>query len=454
QYDAENHLAKATLADGTTLENLYDANGRKVEEVVTSAGQTPQTTEYVLDGDQVLEEYVAGTRSARYVRGRGIDEIVRAEAASETLYPLQDELGNVDRLTDASGATLERYEYEGYGRFHIFDDSSTPQATSEYGWRWLFQGREYLPALDAYDFRARTLRVEMGRFGQEDPEGVRDSLNRYQGFADFWDANSDPFGLEMTPPEAVGRTPYGAVSGKEAHYQWDRWIAGHRELVMGIEDRTAFYDKSIKTIQRVARGVEGTGAYGQRRPDAARLDRVGNTITVWELKPQSYDPAIGSDARHLAAMAQLGMYIRALHPAKLGRALELHPEGRQVIGNVTAGDGGNYIMTAYVGEGSERGLVYYRLDPTGRKRERLLERTADMIQRTAPCVSQDVLAGAAIVGVVGAASAGTVGAVVGTAVAPVVGTVGLGVAGAGEGALGGAIVGAGIGLIHGVITCQ
>ncbi len=171
QYDAENHLAKATLADGTTLENLYDANGRKVEEVVTPAGQTPQTTEYVLDGDEVLEEYVAGTRSARYVRGRGIDEIVRAETASTTLYPLQDELGNVDRLTDASGATLERYEYEGYGRFHIFDASSTPRATSEYGWRWLFQGREYLPALDAYDFRARTLWVEMGRFGQEDPEG-------------------------------------------------------------------------------------------------------------------------------------------------------------------------------------------------------------------------------------------------------------------------------------------
>ncbi|MGA7616877.1 MAG: hypothetical protein WBX15_17030, partial [Thermoanaerobaculia bacterium] len=44
QYDAENHVAKATLADGTTLENLYDANGRKVEEVVTPAGQTPQTT--------------------------------------------------------------------------------------------------------------------------------------------------------------------------------------------------------------------------------------------------------------------------------------------------------------------------------------------------------------------------------------------------------------------------
>src|SRR5205823_9146913 len=103
------------------------------------------------------EGYENGARSARYIDGRCIDDIVRAELGPTTIFPLQDELGNVERLTDANGATIERYEYESYGKFNVFT-SGTPT-----GWKWLFQGREYQPLLGTYDFRARTLWPEVGR---------------------------------------------------------------------------------------------------------------------------------------------------------------------------------------------------------------------------------------------------------------------------------------------------
>jgi RHS repeat-associated protein len=134
------------------------------------------------------------------VYDRGIDEGVVAEmdpnvtGTTTALYPLQDELGNVTHLTDQSGAVVERYQYEGYGKFRIFDATNSPRSASAFGWNRLFQGREYIGLVDAYDFRARTLWPELGRFGQEDPAGFIDSPNLYQALKGAWTANTDPLG--------------------------------------------------------------------------------------------------------------------------------------------------------------------------------------------------------------------------------------------------------------------
>ena len=82
----------------------------------------------------------------------------------------------------------------GSGEFRIFDPNGAALSTSAYGWTRLFQGREYIPMLDAYDFRARTLWPELGRFGQEDPAGTVDSTNRYQALGGRWNGVTDPTG--------------------------------------------------------------------------------------------------------------------------------------------------------------------------------------------------------------------------------------------------------------------
>jgi RHS repeat-associated protein len=181
QYDHENHLRKATLTGGATIENLYDVSGRKVEQKVADGGTT-HITDYALSGQQANEEYLDGTLANRYVHGREIDEKVRAEISSGTFYPLLDELGNAERVTDAAGATVERYGYEGYGHFTVFNPSDVQLATGNLGWKWLFQGREYQPVLGAFDFRARTLWPDLERFGEEDPAQAHSEYSSYAAF--------------------------------------------------------------------------------------------------------------------------------------------------------------------------------------------------------------------------------------------------------------------------------
>ncbi len=91
----------------------------------------------------------------------------------------------------------------GSGKFRIFDPAGSSRSASAFGWNRLFQGREYLGLIDAYDFRARTLWPELGRFGQEDPAGTVDSLNRYQALGANWGTYSDPHGLYVGEDGAI-----------------------------------------------------------------------------------------------------------------------------------------------------------------------------------------------------------------------------------------------------------
>ena len=201
-YDAENRLVSANVPGGS-YDVLRDASGRKVRETLTASGSS-HAVDVVQDGDRTLETFAVneGVPLESLVYGRGIDEVVRADLDPDgdgfatTVLPIQDELGNVAYLTGPDGAVLERYDYETYGRFRIFAPDGTPRSASTWGWNRLFQGREYLSALEAYDFRNRVLLPSLGRFAQEDPLGYVDSLNLYQAFGGSWVNATDPWGLE------------------------------------------------------------------------------------------------------------------------------------------------------------------------------------------------------------------------------------------------------------------
>jgi RHS repeat-associated protein len=59
----------------------------------------------------------------------------------------------------------------------------TQISTSAYGNRFTFQGREYLAAVNVYDFRSRAYSPDLGRFLQMDPIGFGggNSLYRFVG---------------------------------------------------------------------------------------------------------------------------------------------------------------------------------------------------------------------------------------------------------------------------------
>ena len=204
-YDADKRLTTATTSTGT-YKAFHDSNGQRVREARTAGGSTIDL-DVVRSGQRVLEVFPKDRTIPiqRFVYGRGIDEVVLAEMDPSTtgtttaLYPLEDELGNVTHLTDQSGAVVERYQYEGYGKFRIFDPSNSPRTVSSFGWNRLFQGREYLGVVDAYDFRARILWPEIGRFGQEDPIKAHPDLSLYEALGGNWTGRTDPRGLDWTP---------------------------------------------------------------------------------------------------------------------------------------------------------------------------------------------------------------------------------------------------------------
>jgi RHS repeat-associated protein len=208
RYDFANRLARGRRADGTEVTILRDPFGRRVRETLSFAGSA-RVTDFVLDGDRIIEEwsrksipafptgsesFPAFALSARYIHGRALDELLRAErdtnldgTLDQTLWPLQDELGTVDALTDSERQLLARLDYAPWGE----PLTMLPGPLAD--WRFLFQGREWNPHLRAYDFRNRHLLPDLARFAQEDPVGT-DHPNPYQAMLGNWTTNTDPDG--------------------------------------------------------------------------------------------------------------------------------------------------------------------------------------------------------------------------------------------------------------------
>ncbi|MCL5282668.1 MAG: RHS repeat-associated core domain-containing protein [Planctomycetes bacterium] len=155
-----------------TLAYKYDAAGRRVQKKYDSS----VITKYVYDGDHCIAEYDSSNVLRRkYIYGPGVDEpismIESAGSYAGTYYYHFDGLGNVVGLTNASGNTVEVYEYDVYGRLGA-SDASHPN-------RLLFTGREYDKETGLYYYRARYYNPQIGRFLQTDPAGYGDGMNWY-----------------------------------------------------------------------------------------------------------------------------------------------------------------------------------------------------------------------------------------------------------------------------------
>ena len=164
-------------------------------------------------------ELASRSRDERFHALHGIsllnDEPLRGppESLSETRIRVFEVLGEkvigVER-----GLSLELHwgwgsgsaeEASGSRELRIFDPQGNPRTVSAYGWNRLFQGREWHPILNAYDFRNRMLIPEMGRWNSEDPIGFQDSANLYQFAGDSF-FNTDPLGLCL----GIGDAPCSA----------------------------------------------------------------------------------------------------------------------------------------------------------------------------------------------------------------------------------------------------
>ncbi len=188
---------KAGFGDSNVTD--YDANN-------TGGGQSPQmggpdtpsttvTIFSVWDGDwALLEEYDAnGNRVQGYVEGyHGL-----VKTLVDNIYYYQDELGSTSHIASASGALLEYYKYDLYGKPTYWSASapSSQLPSSNYQVKDLFTGQRWIPELGLYDDRNRFMSPDLGRFLQPDPIGFKgDSSNLYRYCGNDWANRSDPMG--------------------------------------------------------------------------------------------------------------------------------------------------------------------------------------------------------------------------------------------------------------------
>jgi RHS repeat-associated protein len=191
RYDASNRLILAS--DGKmSAEFFYDARNRCVARSFNG-----RVTLNTYDSWKLIEERNgAGTRQARYIHGRGVDEIVLISNQKGVFYPHYDVLGNVTMVTDASGAVTERYRYSVDGQVKITATDGAVLPSSSIGQRWMFTGREWLEEVGLYDYRNRVYSAEIGRFLQTDHvRFVAGDMNLYRYVENSYLGYSDPYGL-------------------------------------------------------------------------------------------------------------------------------------------------------------------------------------------------------------------------------------------------------------------
>jgi RHS repeat-associated protein len=218
-YFADGQIASVTDSSGTTTYK-YNVNGQLAE--IAQPGKTI-SYEYnalghlaaVVDdgvrrvvltdptgGTNIVAEFnAAGSVTARYAYGMGLDAMVTAGGAA--LYYHADAIGDIRELTDATGAVVNDYSFLPFGETLSSSETvNNPfQYGGEYGGYQLGGGRVQL--------RNRSYDPLLGRFAELDPielSGGDANLFRYVGNDPV--NNVDPTGFYR---EAVATPPQGGT---------------------------------------------------------------------------------------------------------------------------------------------------------------------------------------------------------------------------------------------------
>lgn len=204
---------KSGLTDSVVTTFIADNSGGGGGAMMMMGGMMAQsmtmvttTTYSVWDGDwAILEEYDStGARIQGYVEGyHGI-----VKTLVDNIYYYQDELGSTSHIASSTGALIESYHYDVYGKPRVYDSGGNYQAGATPRVQFLQGGARWMPEIGLYDDRNRFMSPDLGRFLQPDPIGFQgDASNLYRYCGNNWGNRIDRTGLyEGTPNGSVGRS--------------------------------------------------------------------------------------------------------------------------------------------------------------------------------------------------------------------------------------------------------
>jgi RHS repeat-associated protein len=161
-YDGRNLLVsvRREAANGARLglaTYAYDGLGRRVRRTVDGVERR-----FLYDQQQLVAELdAAGRIVARFVHGPRLDQPLLMIRGAAVYTFVQDLRGDVVAVLDATGRTVNRYEYDDFGERLV----SQELVENPFG----FAGRERDAETGFYPMRARTYDPRTGRFLQPDP---------------------------------------------------------------------------------------------------------------------------------------------------------------------------------------------------------------------------------------------------------------------------------------------
>ncbi len=215
EYNYLGLVDKVNFGAGKRIENIYDAEGVKLEQRLIN-GSTTHTTEYI--GDLM---YVNGVlETIMHDEGR-VKTVNWGQSGAEARYQffINDHLGStriiIERVSDTAALVQELHfgvwgeKLEGIGQ--------------EGDWKFLFQGKEYVDfeGYEIYDFHTRGYDPWTGRFNQID--GADQFASGYTGMGNMPTIGIDPDGQWVS--FLIGAVT-GGISG---------WQIGKAQGVKGSE---------------------------------------------------------------------------------------------------------------------------------------------------------------------------------------------------------------------------
>ena len=221
KWDAFNRLREVWTTGGGAAKivtYLYDATNRRVRKDLVSGTDI----DYNYDGWQIVEEHenAAANPSRQFVFGSYIDEPLCMDVntdgdtscidadGSQRLFYHQNSIYSVCALTDSTGAIVEAYEYDPYGKHWLIsgpgsdtqwftaDDTRAAMAASAYGNPYTFIGREFDAETGLHFYRFRYFSEVCGAFLTRDPLGSEVGNSTYLYCLSNPMQSLDPLGLE------------------------------------------------------------------------------------------------------------------------------------------------------------------------------------------------------------------------------------------------------------------
>jgi len=174
-YNSENQLVRESDSASNIIHYAYDALKRKIIRI-----QNGVTRSYTFDGIAAIDERDGGGTILNKTYRAGFLSPIANENGGNLFYYHNNDLRSVEAMTNTQGRTVEKYDYDIYGKMTIKDSSGNTLIGSKIGNRFGFTGQQFDTLTGSTSFYFRDYNPETGLFNQRDLIGYGDGMGMYQ----------------------------------------------------------------------------------------------------------------------------------------------------------------------------------------------------------------------------------------------------------------------------------